>query len=113
MKENQIVDIDGWVHVVNGKVVCFTPDVFDLSNPSHVEHLTGLVDSLDDLYVSGIHSKEHGNDTMEIITKNLSDPNRRILSTADMQILSKDVLERIEAVRNEYQGRTGNPLSGL
>lgn len=26
MKENQIVDIDGFVHVVNGKVICFKPD---------------------------------------------------------------------------------------
>lgn len=27
MKENQMVDIDGYTHVINGKVVCFTPDV--------------------------------------------------------------------------------------
>ena len=40
MKENiknQIIDIDGYVHVVNGKVICFKSDVYDLNNLKHVE----------------------------------------------------------------------------
>lgn len=113
MKENQIVDIDGWVHVVNGKVICFTPDVYDLSNSLHTECLIDFVNSLDELYVSGVHPNLFGENTMEIVTKSLNenDPNGRIVSTADMQILSKDVLERIEVERNEYRSGIRDTVS--
>ena len=36
--KNQIVDINGYVHVINGKVICFEPDVYDLNNPEDVEY---------------------------------------------------------------------------
>ena len=42
MKENQIVDIDGFVHVVNGKVICFKPDVLDMSKAEDREEVCRL-----------------------------------------------------------------------
>lgn len=46
MSENQIVDIDGWVHVIGGKVICFQPDVYDLNNPEDVKDLLEFAERL-------------------------------------------------------------------
>lgn len=36
---SEIIDVDGYVHVVCGKVICFKKDIYDLSIPSEREAL--------------------------------------------------------------------------
>lgn len=36
---SEIIDMDGYVHVVCGKVICFTKDIYDLSIPSERESI--------------------------------------------------------------------------
>lgn len=45
---SEIIDIDDYVHIVRGKVICFTSDVYDLSVGDNVEALLRFAD---DLYV--------------------------------------------------------------
>ena len=45
--KNQIVDINGYVHVINGRVLCFKSDLYDLSeNSDDVKYLTEFVNGL-------------------------------------------------------------------
>lgn len=43
---NQIVDINGYFHVIHGRVICFKHDVYDLDNPEDVKNLLMFVDDL-------------------------------------------------------------------
>lgn len=44
---NQIADIDGYAHVVGGKVICFKPDVYDLNKLRDVQELIAFADAVD------------------------------------------------------------------
>lgn len=41
-QEDQIVDIDGYVHIINGVVICFNQNIFDLSKQKDMNHLIEL-----------------------------------------------------------------------
>lgn len=46
MKEHTIVDIDDYVHVVDGKVVCYEPDTMDFEDENQVSDFFDIVAQL-------------------------------------------------------------------
>lgn len=106
-QKNQVVDIDGYIHVINGKVICFKPDVYDLNNSEDVESLIEYSKSL----FSCSHLKPlYGDQTMYIL-EHVSDTMHNIFR-GDINVFltnfSEDVQEQVRSAVNEYRGETGN-----
>lgn len=98
MKENQIVDIDGYVHVINGKVVCFEPNVFDLKD---IQDVKNLVDLSASLFVSEIRPAIYGEDTMAVIKRH-PDGVRRILSMSCITGLPESLQQKVRCAVREF-----------
>lgn len=60
----RIVDVDGYVHVVDGKAICFPPEVYDLTKQEDVDLLLALAE---DLYVDDTMRAIHGRDTVCVL----------------------------------------------
>lgn len=43
MKQHTIVDIDDYVHVIDGKVVCYEPNTINFESEEQVKNLFGIV----------------------------------------------------------------------
>ena len=92
MKENQIVDIDGFVHVVNGKVICFTPDVLDMSKAEDKNYLFGLSS---ELFEVDFFPAIFGQYTMAVLLLDDITTGAVYVSMGDMRCLFDDILQRI------------------
>ncbi len=100
--KNQIVDINGYVHVINGKVICFEPDVYDLNNPEDVKY---LCDWTKDMWNDEYLRKKYNDDTLAYVEKS-SDGTQNIVSTGSITVyfksVSEDVSKKVKAAIEEY-----------
>ncbi len=96
-QKNQIVDIDGYIHVVNGKVICFKPDVYDLHNPNDVADLvlTSFEIGVDDKF-----PLVHGNDTILFLDKSPTVANELIVSMGDLRGFPKECQRKVDNILN-------------
>jgi len=92
MRENQIIDIDGFVHVVNGKVICFTPDVLDMSKAEDKNYLFGLSS---ELFEVDFFPAIFGQYTMAVLLLDDITTGAVYVSMGDMRCLFDDILQRI------------------
>lgn len=101
--KNQIIDIDGYVHVVNGKVICFEPDVYDLNNPDDVEILLDFVS-----YISNPDNHEctwfGDSNTIHLRSLYKNDCKKVVLGIGHFNCLEDDVKERVRSAVDEYRG---------
>ena len=105
MKEkikNQIIDIDGYIHVVNGKVICFKSDVYDLNNSEHVKELLELSvrmhsDNEDDKFYYG----GYGDDTILFLARNPDNPVELTETMGSLRYMPEDYRRKIEGVLYE------------
>ena len=113
MKENmknQIVDIDGYIHVINGKVICFKSDVYDLDNPRDVEDLLSFMDDLsesDNLFFGQI------DDDTVIDLRRGPNSNEVIVGLGGylpclVEHLDASVKEKVMGAVDEYRSETGS-----
>lgn len=58
---DEIIDIDDYVHIVRGKIICFTSDVYDLSVSGNIEALLWFAS---DLYVDPMFPAYFGKNTV-------------------------------------------------
>ena len=107
MKENmknQIIDVDGYVHIVNGKVICFESDVYDLDNPEDVKELLELSARMrsndeDDKF----YYRAYGDDTILFVDKSHFCKNSVYMEAGDFFGLPENYRKRIEEVLNEIK----------
>ena len=99
MKENQIVDIDGFVHVVNGKVICFKPDVLDMSKAEDREEVCRLSVKL---YTTDMLSAVCGKNTMCVL-RPYYDGQRYMIDMGTVLKLPQDVQEKVRKLVDEYE----------
>lgn len=78
------------MHIVNGKVICFKPDVYDLNNLKHVEELLDLSarmcsDDEDDTF----HHGGYGDNTILFLDRNLDNPAELTETMVDLRYMSE------------------------
>ena len=56
-KQHTIVDINDYVHVIDGKVICYEPDTIDFESEAQVKN---LFDIATNLYKNGFYTEEYG-----------------------------------------------------
>lgn len=100
--KNQIIDVDGYVHIVNGKVICFESDVYDLHNLKHVEELLYLSlrmssdDEDDKFYYGG-----YGDNTILFLDRNPDNPVELTETMGSLRYMPEDYRRKIEGVLYE------------
>lgn len=99
--KNQIVDINGYVHVINGRVLCFKSDLYDLSeNSDDVKYLTEFVNGLP---TKRCFDASFGDFTIYLFTK-VSDG--IAVTQGDLYVylqeLPQDVSDKVKAAIDEY-----------
>lgn len=102
--KKKIVDIDGYVHVINGKVICFNPDVYDLNNSEHVKELLELSarmrsDDEDDTF----YYRAYGDDTILFVDKSHFCKSSVYMEAGDFFGLPENYRKRIEEALNEVK----------
>ena len=111
MKENmknQIIDVDGYIHVINGKVICFKLDVFDLNNPNDVADLLSFVDDLSE--PDNLFSGQIGDDT--VIDLRLNPKNDEVIVGFGghlpclVEHLDVNIKEKVMGAVDEYRSVT-------
>ena len=107
-QKNQIVDIDGYIHVINGRVICFKPDIYDLNNLDDVEYLCEWVLNMrTDAYLR----KKYTDDTFVSVRESL-DGSHNIITSGSIEVYFKsipeDVKKKVRSVIAEYQSKAGN-----
>ena len=110
--KNQIVDINGYVHVINGRVLCFKSDLYDLSeNSDDVKYLTEFVNGLP---TKRCFDASFGDFTIYLFTK-VSDG--IAVTQGDLYVylqeLTQDVSEKVRQAINEYRGKSGMTADAL
>lgn len=103
-QKNQIIDIDGYVHVVNGRVICFKPDVYDLDNPRDVQN---VFDTVVSLFGSDGKLRVWFDDNTFVVLER-SDVGNVVVGMGDVLCLPKAVQEKVRDAVNEYRGAIGN-----
>lgn len=104
MDGNKIVEIatgvlDKYdVYVVNGKVICFTPDVLDMANPKDVDEVLTLSEVL---YEEKGYPAIHGRDTMCVLVKH-SGGEHYMISMACISDLPENVQAKVRMIVEEY-----------
>lgn len=110
MKAHTIVDIDDYVHVIDGKVVCYKPDTIDFNDEKQVETLFVFVK---ELFTSDLlgkrHNDKHKGDVRAILTGHKSNV-RKTVSFGYISDFPFDLLQKVRDEIYEYERRSGDTL---
>lgn len=98
--DKRIVDVDGYVHLVDGKVVCFPEGLYDLSREDDRNRLLMLGE---DLYVEKTMRAIHGKNTVCILVPMKGKPGRSIFCLNHIGELPVEVQETIRRVHDGYR----------
>lgn len=109
MKENQIVHVMGYIYVVNGKVIIFSPETLDLTNSADVDYLLNLSKKL---FVDDFYRPIYGKNTIVFVDKH-SDEVSYIVSEGDFGGLPEECQRKVREVLDEFNesgGGSGNQI---
>lgn len=96
-RRNHIVHVIGYVHIINGKVIVFSPETLDLTKAEDVSYLWNL--SLE-LFVDEFYPAIYGNDTIAFVDKN-SDGISYNVSEGDLGDLPEEYQIKVREVLYE------------
>ena len=101
--EDRIIDVDGYTHIVDDKIMCFTPDTLDINKPENREFILGL--AAGKWFREEEGGNQYGEDTFLFIDR--EDGSFRI-EPGDWKRMPPEYRERLEKVRNEYRNKAGD-----
>lgn len=99
-EDKGIVDVDGFVHVVRGKVICFGEGVYDLSDPIDRSLLSDFAKRL---YVDPALLPAYGRDTVCVLVPSGREESHGILCMDSIKALPEDVRDVIRGAHHGYR----------
>lgn len=96
-----VTDIDGYVHLVHGKVICFEKGLYDLDSQDDVDALVALSETL---YEEKGLERRYGRDTVCELRRFGADGARSIPIIRHIKDLPQHVQEAIRGVCHEHCG---------
>lgn len=106
-KENPVIHVMGYIHLVKDIVVVFPPGIFDLSAQDDVDTLVGFADSSG---ADALWSPIYGDDTIVFLDKD-PDGDGYLVSEGDFGCLPEACQDAVNEVRkkiDESGSGTGN-----
>lgn len=97
---SRIVNVDGYVHLVDGKVICFPEGLYDLSDAEDRERLLMVGE---DLYVHKTMHAIYGQNTVCLLIPMEDRPGESIFCLRHIGELPVDVQSPIRRVHSGYR----------
>ncbi len=108
MKEHTIVDIDDYVHVVDGKVVCYEPDTIDFKDERQVDNFFGLVT---DLFVHDMFPIRHyGKENTRLVMVGKKYDRKKWVFAEHISDFPPELVEKVRVAIDEYENRSSNTI---
>ena len=107
MKQHVIVDIDDYVHVIDGKVICYEPDTIDFESEEQVKN---LLDIATNLYKNGFYTEEYGTGNTRFVISGSKEYVEKYGNIDDMTHFSSELMEKVRKAVNEYKNRSSNRI---
>lgn len=104
-----VVTVDDFIHVIDGKLVCYESNQFDWENP---EDKKKLLDFVKILYETEELAAEYGVDSYVLIEYHREYHHSIFPSVASMKCLPENVQEKMRGALDEYKRRTGRKVFG-
>lgn len=108
MKEHTIVDIDDFVHVVDGKVVCYEPDTIDFENFEQVENLFFVVSQM---FTSDIFPENRGKGNTCYVFNGTKKEKCKWVHSQGMHHFPPELMKKVQEAIYEYEKKGAVELS--
>lgn len=102
IENTPIVDIDGYVHVVRGKIICFTADVINVTEYGDIVFLSNMADYLTDCF---------GDDDMAVIEHG-DEHHYKCVSFAKVHTLSDGIQKKVQVAIDDYKMQQAKRMIG-
>lgn len=102
MGEHTIVDIDDYVHVINGKVICYEPDTIDFESEEQVKN---LLDIATNLYKNGFYTEEYGHENTRFVISGSKACVEKYGNVDDMTHFPSDIMAKVRAAIAAYENQ--------
>lgn len=100
MKQHAIINIDDYVHVIDGKVICYEPDVINFENEEHVASFFRFVDRLFNCEEPFLQERRGKGNTRAIL-QGRKDNIVKTLGLARISDFPPELLEKVKEAINE------------
>ena len=107
MNKHVIVDIDDYVHVIDGKVICYEPDAIDFESQEQVKNLFEIVSQA---FVHELLPEDCGRANTRIIISGKKEIENKWVFTGYIDDFPSEVLEKVRTATDEYKKRTSNTV---
>ena len=100
LKQHIIVDINEYIHVVDGKVICYEPDTIYFESEEQVKN---LFDIATNLYKNGFYTEEYGHGNTRFVISGSKEYIEKYGNTDDMTHFPPELLEQIRKAVKDYE----------
>ena len=107
INEHTIVDIDDYVHVIDGKVICYEPDTIDFESKEQVKNLFGMVSKL---FVHELYPERYGHGNTRLVIAGDKTNVRKHVHVEGMHHFPLELKEKVKVASDEYENRAGNKV---
>lgn len=107
LNKHTIVDIDDYIHVIDGKVICYEPDTIDFESEEQVENLLGIVSQA---FTRELLPEDCGKANTRIVISGKKENENKWVFTGYIDDFPSEVLEKVRTAIDEYKKRTSNTV---
>lgn len=100
MKQHAIVDINELIHVVDGKILYYDPDIIDFGSEEQVKN---LLDIATNLYQNGFYTEEYGHENTRFVIYGSKTCVEKYGNIDDMTHFPSELKKKVRVVMDEYK----------
>lgn len=104
MKQHTIVDIDDYVHVIDGKVICYEPNTIDFTDKDQVND---FFDMIAKVFTHELLQARYGKNNTCVIISGIGSNREKIISMSGMHHFPPELMEKIKVAVCEYEEQYG------
>ena len=102
MSKHVIIDIDDYVHVIDGKVICYEPDTIDFEDEEQVKNLFGIATNL---YKNGFYTEEYGHGNTRFVISGSKEYVEKYGNIDSMTHFPSELKEKVQQAILEYENQ--------
>ena len=100
LEQHTIVDINDYIHVIDGKVICYEPNTIDFESEEQVKN---LLDIATNLYQNGFYTEEYGHENTRFVISGSKTCVEKYGNIDDMTHFPLKLKKKVRAAMDEYK----------
>lgn len=100
MKQHTIVDINDYIHVIDGKVICYESNTIDFGSEEQVKN---LLDIATNLYQNGFYTEEYGHENTRFVISGSKTCVEKYGNIDDMTHFPSELKKKVRIAMDEYK----------